>query len=76
MKNHIEKQKLEWQQELNKQLEIKKNAEKVLEDTVKTILRIDGGLVAMEKLLKNIELTNQPLNTMELNQETKTKPLK
>ena len=76
MKNHIEKQKLEWQQELNKQLEIKKNAEKVLEDTVKTILRIDGGLVAMEKLLKNIELTNQPLNTMELNQESKPNPLK
>ena len=76
MKNHIEKQKLEWQQELNKQLEIKKNAEKVLEDTIKTILRIDGGLVAMDKLLKNIELTNQPLNTMELNQESKPKPLK
>ena len=76
MKNHIEKQKLEWQQVLNKQLEIKKNAEKVLEDTVKTILRIDGCLVAMEKLLKNIELTNQPLNTMELNQESKPKPLK
>ena len=76
MKNHIEKQKLEWQQELNKQLEIKKNAEKVLEETTKTILRIDGGLVAMEKLLKNIESKNQPLNTMELNQESKPKPLK
>ena len=72
MKKHIEKQKLEWQQELNKQLEIKKNAEKVLEETTKTILRIDGGLVAMEKLLKNIELSNQPSGTVELTQESET----
>ena len=72
MKKYIEKQKLEWQQELNKQLEIKKNAEKVLEETTKTILRIDGGLVAMEKLLKNSELANQPSGTVELTQQSET----
>tara|TARA_R100001079_G_C4341847_1_gene107359 strand:+ start:114 stop:344 length:231 start_codon:yes stop_codon:yes gene_type:complete len=74
MKNFIEKQKLEWQEELNKQLAIKKNAEKVVEETNKTILRIDGGLVAMNNLLKKIESEETLKHKEDLEPQSKTAP--
>ena len=54
MKNIIEKQILEWKEELDKQVNIRDNAQKVVTETNKTILMIEGGLQAKEILMKKI----------------------
>ena len=51
MKNIIEKQILEWKEELDKQVKIRDNAQKVVAETNKTILMIEGGLQAKEILM-------------------------
>ena len=76
MKNIIEKQILEWKEELDKQIKIRDNAQKVVAETNKTILMIEGGLQAKEILMKKIELQGQPTGTVELGQESKPKPSK
>lgn len=54
IKNIIEKQILEWKEELAKQIKTKEQAEKVLTEASKTILMIEGGIQAKEILLKKI----------------------
>ena len=54
MKTLIEKQILEWKEELTRQKTTKEQAEKVLEQTVKTIDMIEGGIQAQEMLLKKM----------------------
>ena len=76
MKNLIQKQILEWKEELDKQIKIRDNAQKVATETSKTILMIEGGLQAKEMLLKKIETESQPTGTVELNQQSKPKPSK
>ena len=76
MKNIIEKQILEWKEELDKQIKIRDNAQKVANETSRTILMIEGGLQAKEVLLKKIETESQPTGTVELGQQSKPKPLK
>jgi len=76
MKAIIEKQILEWKEELAKQVKTKEQAEKVLAESNRNILMIEGGLQAKELLLKKIELENQPSGIVELNQESKPKPSK
>ena len=76
MKNIIEKQILEWKEELDKQIKIRDNAQKVANETSKTILMIEGGLQAKEMLLKKIEQESQPTGTVELIQESKPKSSK
>ena len=76
MKNIIEKQILEWKEELDKQIKIRDNAQKVATETSRTILMIEGGLQAKEMLLKKIETESQPTGTVELNQQSKPKPSK
>jgi len=76
MKAIIEKQILEWKEELAKQIKTKEQAEKVLAESNRNILMIEGGLQAKELLLKKIELENQPSGIVELNQESKPKPSK
>ena len=76
MKNLIQKQILEWKEELDKQIKIRDNAQKVATETSKTILMIEGGLQAKEMLLKKIETESQPTGTVELGQESKPKPSK
>ena len=71
MKNLIQKQILEWKEELDKQVKIRDNAQKVLAETNKTILMIEGGLQAKETLLKRIELESQQLNTKDSKKESK-----
>ena len=76
MKNIIEKQILEWKEELDKQIKIRDNAQKVTAETNKTILMIEGGLQAKEMLLKKIEQESLPTGTVELTQESKPKSSK
>ena len=76
MKAIIEKQILEWKEELAKQVKTKEQAEKVLAESNRNILMIEGGLQAKELLLKKIELENQPSGIVELNQQSKPKPSK
>ena len=76
MQNLIQKQILEWKEELDKQIKIRDNAQKVATEASKTILMIEGGLQAKETLLKKIELQDQQLNKAELDQQSKPKPSK
>ena len=76
MKTIIEKQILEWKEELAKQVKTKDQAERVLAETNKTILMIQGGIQAKEMLLKKIESSDQPTGTVELGQESEKAPSK
>ena len=76
MKNIIEKQILEWKEELDKQIKIRDNAQKVATETSRTILMIEGGLQAKEMLLKKIEQESPLTDTVELGQQSKLKPSK
>ena len=76
MKNIIEKQILEWKEELDKQIKIRDNAQKVATETSRTILMIEGGLQAKEMLLKKIEQESLPTGIVERNQQSKLKPSK
>ena len=61
MKTIIEKQILEWKEELTRQKTTKEQAEKVLEQTTKDIDMIEGGIQAQEMLLKKMnEQESQP----------------
>tara|TARA_R100000353_G_scaffold131886_1_gene93552 strand:+ start:3677 stop:3907 length:231 start_codon:yes stop_codon:yes gene_type:complete len=76
MQNLIQKQILEWKEELDKQIKIRDNAQKVLSEANRTILMIEGGLQAKEVLLKKIEQESLPTGTVELGQQSKPKPSK
>tara|TARA_Y100001938_G_scaffold100787_1_gene137770 strand:- start:86 stop:316 length:231 start_codon:yes stop_codon:yes gene_type:complete len=71
MKNIIEKQILEWKEELARQVKTKEQAEKVLAETNRTILMIEGGIQAKEMLLKKIEQESQLKHTKELKRQSK-----
>ena len=76
MKAIIEKQLVQWKEELAKQIKTKEQAEKVLMETNRAILLIEGGIQAKEMLLKKIEQESQPTGIVELNQESKPKSSK
>ena len=76
MKTIIEKQILEWKEELTRQKTTKEQAEKVLEQTIKTIDMIEGGIQAQEMLLKKIESEDQPADIAELDQQSEKAPSK
>ncbi len=76
MKAIIEKQLVQWKEELAKQVKTKEQAEKVLMETNRAILLIEGGIQAKEMLLKKIEQESQPTGIVELNQESKPKSSK
>ena len=76
MKNLAEKQLLEWKEELSKQRLKQSQARKVLEETNQSILLLEGGVQAVEVLLKKIEQESQPTGIVELNQESKPKSSK
>ena len=52
MKAIIEKQLVQWKEELAKHVQTRNQAQKVLEEETKTILLIEGGIQAKEMLLK------------------------
>ena len=70
MKTIIEKQLLEWKEELNKQKQKQSQAQKVLQESNQAILMIEGGIQAKEMLLKKIEQESQPTDTVELKQQS------
>ena len=76
MKTLIEKQILEWKEELARQKTTKEQAEKVLEQAIKTIDMIEGGIQAQEMLLKKIEQESQPTDTEEQGPELEPKSSK
>ena len=79
MKTLIEKQILEWKEELTRQKTTKEQAEKVLEQTTKTIDMIEGGIQAQEMLLKKMnEQESQPthIERQEPTQEPKSSKTK
>ena len=76
MKAIIEKQLVQWKEELAKQTKTKEQAEKVLMEANRTILMIEGGIQAKEMLLRKIEQESQPTGTVELTQESKPKSSK
>tara|TARA_Y100000356_G_scaffold52036_1_gene41809 strand:- start:223 stop:462 length:240 start_codon:yes stop_codon:yes gene_type:complete len=73
MKTIIEKQLVEWREELAGQKQKQLQARKVLEETNQTILMIEGGIQAKEVLLKKIEQESQPTGTVELGKQSKPK---
>ena len=76
MQSFIEKQLIEWKEELAKQRQKQTQAQKVLHETNQAILMLEGGVQAKELLLKKIESEDQPLDTVELNQESEKAPSK
>ena len=76
MKTIIEKQLIEWREELAKQKQKQVQARKVLEEANQAILMLEGGVQAKEVLLRKIEQESQPTGTVELNQQSKPKPSK
>ena len=72
MKGIIEKQLIQWKEELAKHVKTRDQAQRVLEEETKTILLIEGGIQAKEMLLKKIESSNQPTGTVELDPKSKT----
>ena len=76
MKGIIEKQLIQWKEELAKHVQTRNQAQKVLEEETKTILLIEGGIQAKEMLLKKIEQESLPKGIVELNQQSKQKPRK
>ena len=76
MKNIAEKQLLEWKEELNKQRQKQAQAQKVLQETTQAIQMIEGGVQAVEMLLKKFELEDQQSNKEEQVRVSKPKPSK
>ena len=76
MKTIIEKQLIEWREELASQKQKQAQARKVLEEANQAILMLEGGVQAKELLLKKIEQESQPTGIVELTQESKPKSSK
>tara|TARA_R100000781_G_scaffold63226_1_gene40115 strand:+ start:3228 stop:3461 length:234 start_codon:yes stop_codon:yes gene_type:complete len=76
MKSLIEKQILEWKEELGKQVKTKDQAQKVLEQCNRTILMLEGGIQAQELLLKKNESVDQPTDKVELSPQSEKAPSK
>ena len=76
MKTIIEKQILEWKEELKVHKERLEQANTVVEQETKFISMIEGGIQAQEMLLKKIESADQPTGIVELGQESEKAPSK
>ena len=74
MKGIIEKQLVQWKEELAKHIQTRNQAQKVLEEEAKTILMIEGWIQAKEMLLKKIEQESQQADKAEPAQESKAAP--
>ena len=76
MKTIIEKQILEWKEELKTHKERLEQAKTVVEQETRFIAMVEGGIQAQEMLLKKIESADQPTGIVELNQESEKAPSK
>ena len=55
MKEKLEKQVLEWQQELSKQKQTREQASQVLNESNKNIERLEGGILFGQAQIKLLE---------------------
>ena len=76
MKAITEKQILEWKEELNRQIQTKNQAEKVLNESINNIKGLQGGIQFGESLLQKNESENRLLNTEGTNQQSTKAPSK
>jgi len=76
MKSSTEKQILEWQEELSKQVKTRDHAKKVYDEAVVNINVLQGGIQFGELLLKKNESSDQPTGTVELDQQSGKAPSK
>ena len=76
MKAITEKQILEWKEELNRQIQTKDQAEKVLNESISNIKALQGGIQFGESLLQKSESKDQLLNTEGTNQRSTKAPSK
>ena len=76
MKSVTEKQILEWKEELAKQVKTRDHARKVFEEAINNINALQGGIQFGELLLKKNESEVQPLDTVELDQQSEKAPSK
>ena len=76
MKSNIEKQILEFQEELSKQIKTRDHAKKVFDECTNNINALQGGIQFGEILLKKNESSDQQLDTVEPNPQSETAPSK
>ena len=76
MKTIIEKQILEWKEELKVHKERLEQAKAVTEQETKFVAMVEGGIQAQEMLLKKIESQDQPTGTVELGPQSEKAPSK
>ena len=76
MKTIIEKQILEWREELRTHKERLEQANNVVESETRFIAMIEGGIQAQEMLLKKIESQDQPTGTVGLGPQSEKAPSK
>jgi len=72
MKAIIEKQILEWKEELRTHKERLEQANNVVESETKFISMIEGGIQAQEMLLKKIESADQQIDKEDTKPQSKT----
>jgi len=72
MKTIIEKQILEWKEELRTHKERLEQANNVVESETKLISMIEGGIQAQEMLLKKIESADQQIDKEDTKPQSKT----
>ena len=71
-----EKQIVEWKEELAKQIQQRDQAKKVFDECTSNINALQGGIQFGELLLKKNESEVQPLDTVELDQQSEKAPSK
>ena len=76
MKAITEKQILEWKEELDRQTKTRDHAQKVLDESNTNIKALSGGIQFGEMLLKKKESEVQPLDKVELDQQSEKAPSK
>ena len=68
MNSIIQKQILEWREEIKNHKQKLEQAQAVVEQEIKIISMVEGGIQFGERLLKKNETSNQQSGTVELNQ--------
>ena len=74
MQSITEKQILEWKEELAKQIKTRDHAKKVFDEATVNINVLEGGIQFGEMLLKKNESSDQQLDKVEPNPQSKTAP--
>ncbi len=74
MKTIIEKQILEWKEELKVHKERLDQAKAVVEQETRFVAMVEGGIQAQESLLQKIEQESQPKDTKAQDQVKEQKP--